>query len=163
MKETHENYGFIPNLAFCIHLNACRVLGKTPTGVYFAHFTNKQFHDHTTKKTIPAAALTLLGFGLKFIPIPKKSIRQDDVDEAIKQFDHDLYLNVLFADGGYTSEDEEEPIKMLRINSKWKPYQPPFKITQQLGNFEQKPLTNGVALSHSGAATSYKKGSIKVS
>jgi hypothetical protein len=46
------------------------VLGKTSMGVYFAHFTNKQFHDHTTKKIIPAAA-TVLGFGLKFIPIPK--------------------------------------------------------------------------------------------
>jgi hypothetical protein len=60
------------------------VLGKTPTGVYFVHFTNKQFHDHMTKKIIPAAASTILGFGLEFIPIPKKSIRQDDVDEAIK-------------------------------------------------------------------------------
>jgi hypothetical protein len=48
------------------------VLGETPTGVYFAHFvTNKQFHDHTTKKIIPAAASTVLGFGLKFIPTPK--------------------------------------------------------------------------------------------
>ncbi len=92
MKETHENYGFVPNLAASTHLNARHVLGKTPTGVYFAHFTNKQFHDHTTKKMIPAAASTVLGFGLKFIPVPKKSICQDDVDKAIKQFDRDFYL-----------------------------------------------------------------------
>jgi hypothetical protein len=75
MRETHENYGFVPNLAISTHLNACHVLGETPTEAYFAHFTNKQFHDHTTKKIIPAAALTVLGFGLKFIPVPKKSIR----------------------------------------------------------------------------------------
>jgi hypothetical protein len=68
------------------------VLGDTPTGVYLSHFTNKKFHDLTTKKSIPAAAATVLGFGLKFIPVPKKSIKQDDVDEAIKRFDRDFYL-----------------------------------------------------------------------
>jgi hypothetical protein len=104
-------------------------------GVYFADFTNKQFHDHTTKKIIIAAALTVLGFGLKFIPIQKKSIHQDDVDKAIKQFDHDFYLRVFFADDNNTS-DNEEPIKKLRVTSKWMPDQPPFKITQQLGNFK---------------------------
>jgi hypothetical protein len=110
-------------------------VGKTPTGVYFAHFTNKQFHDHTTKKIIPAAASTVLGFGLKFIPIPKKIICQDDVDKAIKQFDRDFYLKVFFADDNNTSDDGE-PIKKLRVTSKWMPDQPPFKITQLLGNFE---------------------------
>ncbi len=69
MRETHKNYGFVPNFAISTHLNARHVLGKTPTGAYFAHFTNKQFHDHTTKKIIPAAASTVLGVGLKFIPL----------------------------------------------------------------------------------------------
>jgi hypothetical protein len=73
-REIRENFGFIPNVEISTHLNARHVLGKTPTGVYFAHFTNKQFHDFTTKKIIPAAASTVLGFGLKFIPVPKKSI-----------------------------------------------------------------------------------------
>jgi hypothetical protein len=134
-RETHKNYRFIPNLAISTHSNTSNVLGETPTGVYFAHFTNKQFHDHTTKKIIPAAALTVLGFGLKFIPIPKKSIRQDDVGKAIKQFDRDFYLKVFFADNNNTSDDEE-PIKKLRVTSNWMPDQPPFKITQWLGNFE---------------------------
>ncbi len=89
-RETSKNYGFISNLPISSHLNACHVLGETPMGVYFAYFTNKQFHDHTTKKIIPAAASTVLGFGLKFIPIPNKSIRQDDVDKAIKRFDRDF-------------------------------------------------------------------------
>jgi hypothetical protein len=142
MKETRENYGFVPNLTASTHLNARHVLGETPTGVYFAHFTNKQFHDHTTKKIIPAAASTVLGFGLKFIPVPKKSIRQDDVNEAIKQFDCVFYLKVFFANDYYTSEKDEEPIRKLRINSKWTPDQPPFKITQRLGNFESAILFN---------------------
>jgi hypothetical protein len=128
-RETCKNYGFIPNLAISTHLNAHHMLGKTPTGVYFAHFTNKQFHDHTTKKIIPAAASTVLGFGLKFIPIPKKSIRQDEVNKAMKPFDRDFYLKVVFADNNNTSGDEE-PIEKLRVTSKWMPDQPPFNITQ---------------------------------
>jgi len=79
--------------------------------------------------------LTILGFGLKFIPIPKKTIRQDDINKFIKRFDHDFYLKVFFADDHNTS-DYEEPIKKLRVTSKWMPDQLPFKITQQLGNFE---------------------------
>jgi hypothetical protein len=111
------------------------VLGNTPTGVYLSHFTNKKFHDLTTKKSIPAAAATVLGFGLKFIPVPKKSIKQDDVDEAIKRFDRDFYLKVFFADSEDDSDDED-PIEKLRINSVWKPDQPPHKITQRIGEFE---------------------------
>jgi hypothetical protein len=83
------------------------VLGKTPTGVYFALFTNKQFHNHTTKKIIPAAAATILGVGLKFIPVPKKSIHQDDVNKAIKCFDQDFYLKVFFANKNANSDDKE--------------------------------------------------------
>jgi hypothetical protein len=76
MRDTCKNYGLIANLAISTHLSTHHVLGKTPMGVYFAHFTNKQFHDQPTKKIIPAAASTVLGFGLKFIPIPKNpSIR----------------------------------------------------------------------------------------
>ena len=112
------------------------MLGDTPTGVYLSHFTNKKFHDLTTKKSIPAAAATVLGFGLKFIPVPKKSIKQDDVDEAIKRFDRDFYLKVFFADSDDDDDDDEDPIEKLRVNSVWKPDQPPHKITQRIGEFE---------------------------
>jgi hypothetical protein len=94
------------------HLNARHVLGDTPTGVYFTHFTNKQFHNLTTKKSIPAMAVTVLSFGLKFIPVPKKSIHQDDVNKAIKQFDQDFYLKVSFTDDDANSDDKEQ-IKKL--------------------------------------------------
>ena len=66
---------------------------------------------------------------MKFIPVPKKSIRQDDVDEAVKRFNRDFYLKVFFADDEHTSEDDK-PIEKLRINSKWTPDQPPFNITR---------------------------------
>jgi hypothetical protein len=134
-REIHKNFGFVPNITISIHLNAQYVLGKTHMGVYFTHFINKQFHDLTTKKPIPAAAATVLSLGLKFIPVPKKSIRQDDIDEAIKQFDRDFYLKIHFADDD-ADTNNEEPIEKLRVNSKWMPDQSPFDIAQHLGNFE---------------------------
>ncbi len=134
MKEIREAYGFVPNLSISNHLNARHVLGKTPTRVYFAHFTNKQFHNLTSGKSIPAATTSILGFGLKFIPVPKKSIRQDDVDKAIKCFNRDIYLKVNFADDD--AEKDKEAVKKLQVNSTWKPDQPPHKITQRLGQFE---------------------------
>ena len=82
-REILSNYGFVPNLNISTHLNAHHVLGNTPTGVYFSHFTNKKFHDLPTKKSITAAAGTVLGFGLKSIPVPKKSIKRDELDQAI--------------------------------------------------------------------------------
>ena len=130
------NYGFVPDPRISTHLNARHVLGDTPTGVYLSHFTNKKFHDLTTKKSIPAAAATVLGFGLKFIPVPKKSIKQDDVDEAIKRFNRDFYVKVFFADSDDDDDDDEDPIEKLRVNSVWKPDQPPHKITQRIGEFE---------------------------
>jgi hypothetical protein len=135
MRETHTNFGFVPNITISIHLNARHVLGETPTGVYFTHFTNKQFHDLMTKKSIPAAAATVLGLRLKFIPVPKKSIRLDDINEALKRFNRDFYLNVHFTDDDADS-DSEEPIEKLQVNSKWMPDQPLFDITQRLSNFE---------------------------
>jgi hypothetical protein len=109
--------------------------GTTPTGVYFTQFTNKHFHDLTTKNSIPPAVATVLGFGLKFIPVPKKSIHQDDVDKAVKRFDQDFYLKVFFANNNANSNNEE-PIKKLQVNSVWKPDQPPHKITKRIGDFE---------------------------
>jgi hypothetical protein len=129
-----EAYGFVPNLSISNHLNAHHVLSKTPTEVYFAHFTNKLFHNLTSSKSIPSAATSILGFGLKFIPVPKKSIRQTDVNEAIKRFDRNFYLEVHFADDNV--EEDEESVKKLQVNSTWKPDQPPYKITQRLGQFE---------------------------
>ncbi len=134
VKEIGEAYSFIPNLSISTHLNACHVLGKTPTEVYFAHFMNKQFHDLTSSKSIPSAATSILGFGLKFIPVPKKSIHQTDVDKASKHFDRDFYLKVHFADDN--AEEDKESGKKLQVNSTWKPGQPPYKIAQQLGQFE---------------------------
>jgi hypothetical protein len=103
MREVQGNYGFIPDPNISTHLNTHHVLSNTPTGVYFSHFTNKHFHDLTTKKSIPAMAATVLGFGQKIIPVPKKSIHQNNVNKAIKRFDQDCYLKVFFTDNDKNS------------------------------------------------------------
>ncbi len=130
-REIERNYGFIPNTNISTHLNARHVLGDTPTGVYFTHFTNKHFHDLTTKKSIPAAAATVLGFGLKFIPVPKKSILQYDVVEAVKQFDRDFYLKVFFANEDANSDDME-PIKNCESTVCGSPISPPTRLLNAL-------------------------------
>ena len=131
-RETQESYGFLPNLEISIHLNARHVLGDTPPDVYFAHFTNKTFHDSTPGKSLAVAAAFLLGFGLKFIPVPKKSLWPNDIKEGIDCFDLDMFLKIHFEE----DDKEDEPYEKLRVKSTWKPDQPPFKICQRLGNFE---------------------------
>ncbi len=86
-------------------------------------------------------AVTVLSFGLKFIPVPKKSIHQDDVNKAIKQFDQDFYLKVSFTDDDANSDDKEQ-IKKLWTKSVWKPDQPPHKITKCNGDFEEAIARN---------------------
>jgi hypothetical protein len=76
------------------------------------------------KKSIPAAAATVLGFGLKFIPVPKKSTHQDDIDKAINQFDRDFYLKDYFANNAAGTNDEGT-IKKLQANSQWMHNRPP--------------------------------------
>jgi len=69
---------------------------------------------HVMCWAIPPRGFTAtdLGFGLKFIPVPKKSINQDDVDEAIMRFDQDFYLKVSFVDDDKDSDDKD-PIEKL--------------------------------------------------
>jgi hypothetical protein len=92
--------------------------------MFTSHFTNKTFHDLTPGKFLPAAAAFLLGFGLKFIPLPKKSLRLREINEGIDRFDHDMFLKVHFAGDG----EGDISYKKLRVKSTWKPDQLPNKI-----------------------------------
>ena len=99
----------LPNLEASIHLNAHHVLGDSPPDVYFAHFTNKTFHDLTPGKSLPVAAAFLLGFGLKFIRVPKKSLLPNDIEEGIDRFDCDMFLKIHFAE----DDKDDEPYEKL--------------------------------------------------
>ncbi len=69
-------------------------------------------------------AATVLSFGLKFIPIPKKSIHQNNVDEAIKHLNQDFHLKVFFADDNKNSDDEE-PIESYESTAYGSQISPP--------------------------------------
>ena len=96
-QETYDSFGFVPNLGLSIHLNACLVLGNTTPECYFYHSTNKKFHDLTNGRSLPAAATSILGMGMKFIPTPQWTTHPDVVDESINRFECDLGLKVFFA------------------------------------------------------------------
>ncbi len=132
-RETQESYGFLPDPEISIHLNARHVLGNTSLDVYFSHFTNKTFHDLTSGKSLLAAAQYLLGFGLKFIPVPKKLSRPIDIYQGIDRFDQDMFLKILFA--GDDNENNKQPHKKLQVKSKWLPDQPTLKILSRLSAF----------------------------
>jgi hypothetical protein len=96
-REVRELYGLLPDPKTSIHLNARHVLGDASQDVYFSHFTNKTFHDLTPGKSRPAAAAFLLGFRLKFIPVPKKSLGLREINEGIDCFNRDMFLKGHFA------------------------------------------------------------------
>ena len=117
-------YGFLHDPKTSIHLNARHMLGDTSPDIYFSHFTNKSFHDLTPGKSLPTAAAFLPGLGLKFIPVPKKSLGLREIDEGIDRFDRDMFLKIHFA-----GDDEDDvPYEKLRVRSTWKPDQLPNKI-----------------------------------
>ena len=129
--QTKKNYGFIPDTSVSIHLNCRRILGDTPTIEYFSQLINKSFHDLTTGGSFPPAAASLLGLGHKYIIVPKKSLKSNDIDETTKRFIRDLYLKVHFAE----DDDEEDTISPLRVNSEWMPNDIPDEVRKRTIKF----------------------------
>ena len=126
-KETRTNFGFIPDINISVNLNARIVLGNTTTEEYFNHVTNKRFHDLTTGNLIPTAAASILGYGLKFIPVPKQSILQDNINKAMRRFTRNAYLKVFFSDKDIDDDDDIEPFRVIR---KWMPTEVPHSISR---------------------------------
>ncbi len=112
-------YGFLHDPKTSIHLNARHMLGDMSPDVYFSHFTNKTFHDLTPGKSLPTATAFLLGLGLKFIPVPKKSLGLREIDEGIYHFNHDMFLKIHFAG----DDKDDVPYEKLQVRSTWKPDQ----------------------------------------
>ena len=127
-----DDYGFIPDVEASIHLNARRVLGDTPAREYFSEYTNKKFHDFTTGGTIPPSASSILGNGLKFIPVPRMNTNLDDIGFTLKRLERDVQLKVFFADDDLEGNNVIEP---LRINSEWVPDSTPEDVKRRIESF----------------------------
>ena len=92
-----EDYGFLPNLALSIHLNARHVLGNTLSRCYCWKVLNKRFHDLTNGKFIPPAVHEILGLSLKFIPTPEYTTPTNHAFQSFDRLERDVGLKVLFA------------------------------------------------------------------
>ncbi len=112
--ETYESFGFVPNLSLSIHLNACNMLGSTTLECYFQHSTNKTFHDPTEGRSLPAAAMSIIRMGMKFIPMPAWTPSEDSIEASIDCFERDIGLKVYFA-----GDNEDKEVKKLRIKLIW--------------------------------------------
>jgi hypothetical protein len=132
-NDIQESYGFLPALETSIHLNACHVLGDMSLlDVHFSHFINKTIHDLTPGKSLPAATEFLLGFSVKFILTPNKSLQPNNIDEGIGCLNNDMFLKIHFAG----DNEFNKPYKKLQVKSTWKLDQPPHKILSRLSRFE---------------------------
>jgi hypothetical protein len=67
-------------LSISTHLNARHVLGNTTPECYFHHSTNKTFHNLTYDRSLPAAAMSILGMEMNYIPTPSWTLSPDKVD-----------------------------------------------------------------------------------
>ena len=114
----------MPNLGLSVHLNARLVLGNTTPQCYFYHLMNKTFHDLTNGRSMPAAATSILGMGMKFILTPQWTPHPDVVDKSIDQFECNLGLKVFFAG----NEDITKTPEKLRVKSTWRALLPPRRV-----------------------------------
>ena len=129
--KTYESYGFVPNLRISNHLNARHVLGNTTPECYFYHSTNKTFHDLTNGRSLPAAATSILGMGMKFIPPPQWTPHPGVVDESIDRFERDLGLKVFFAG----DKDITRTPEKLQVKSTWRAPLPPRGVDLRVCKF----------------------------
>ena len=125
--------GFLMNLALSFHKNAQQVLGNMSPGCYHLKAADTAFHDLTKQKSLPPAASSLLGLGLKFIPTPRHSSSHSKVEPSLAQIERDIGLKTFFVGQG----DGSTPSK-LRAKSNWRPPLPPRTIDVQVNYFLMK-------------------------
>ena len=69
--------------------------------------------------------------GLKFIPVPKKLLKHDDIAGTTEQIIPDISLKVVFAE----DDMDNNNIEQLRTNSEWTFEDIPPDIRQHISNF----------------------------
>jgi hypothetical protein len=135
--------GFLPNLVLSIHKNARQVLGDMSPGCYLLKAANTAFHDLTKWKSLPPAASSLLGLGLKFIPTPRYSFSHSKVEPSLARIECDIGLKTFFA-----GQDDSSTPSKLRAKSNWRPPLPPKTIDIRVNSFLTK--VRGLITKHKG-------------
>jgi hypothetical protein len=65
-------------------------------GCYLLKAANTAFHDLPKRKSLPPAASSLLGLGLKFIPTPPPTSTQSEVEPSLALIKRDIGLKTFF-------------------------------------------------------------------
>ena len=105
-------------------------MGGTSPGCYFLKAMNNAFHDLTGGKLLPVTTQSLLGLGLKFIPIPRYAPSAMDVASSFDRIERDIGLKTFFA-----GHDRGKEIPKLRTKSTWRPPLPPHQVDYRINNF----------------------------
>jgi hypothetical protein len=82
---------------------------------------NKRFHDLTNGRSLPAAAMSILGMGMKLMPTPSWTPTPTVIEESIDQFEWNIGLKVFFVGDNKAGT----MTKNLRIKSMWQAPLPP--------------------------------------
>ena len=125
-----SSFGFLPDLTLSAHKNAREVMSKISPGCYFSKLTNSAFHNLTGKTSLPATTRSLLGLGLKFIPVPRIAPTAMDIEPSLDRFERDIGLRTFFA-----GRNQEKDIAKLRATSIWRPPLPPQQVDYRVNNF----------------------------
>ena len=130
-----RQYGFVADPDKTTHHNACIRLGDMPFWYYTARPTNLAFHDLTQPTTeTPKNLASLLGLGLKFIPVPRTTPPWPKLkDGCVDRLDRDMRLRYHFA-GQPSNHDPNNP---MYVRSQWtpKPWLFPKKLRSRLQSF----------------------------
>jgi hypothetical protein len=125
-----DSYGFLPASHLSTHMNVRWALGDMSSGCYFLKASNSTFHDLTWDQALPPTAASLLGLGLKFIPMPKTLPSAVDITPSLNCIKRDINLKTFFA--GWS---DDEDYSVLRAKSIWQPPLPPQRIGLQVTSF----------------------------
>jgi hypothetical protein len=118
-----DSYGFLPASHLSTHMNARQALGDMSPGCYFLKASNSTFHDLTWDQALPLTAASLLGLGLKCIPMPKTLPSAADITPSLNSIIRDINLKTLFA--GWS---DDEDYLVLCAKSIWQPPLPLQRI-----------------------------------
>ena len=132
-RQNLRRFGFIPDANLSVHLNARRVLGQMHPLDYLSPISNLAFHDLTQNNELPSNTKCLLGLGLKFIPVPKVNITQNDLDHTLDRLERDFGLKIYFA--GDDSDDTYDSSELYKKSS-WRAPIPPRDIDGRLSSFQ---------------------------
>ena len=133
-----EAYGFVPDMSASVHLNARRVLGETPTALYFSRPNNLAFHDLTKGRSIPPATAEIMGLGTKFVPTPERTSGRQAAEKALERFERDLGWKVFWA--GKPSKNKFKKSKLYTKSAKHAKL-PPRLIDTRLCRFRKVMLS----------------------